>query len=170
MTVVLEAAGVAAATAKTISAVFSAVTTAASLASAVATPIVQARNESALAEAQAAFQDQEAKDRAVSAGVAAERHRKRVRAQQAENEAGAAEAGVLGGSSLDLLDANSVAFELDALTIEYNGRNDAKALSDSAALRRADAGNIRAGGTIGAVGTGVGRAPGFINAIDGLNF
>ena len=136
----------------------------------IATPIIESRNQAAIAEANAAFAEQESKDRAVNAGIAAERERRRNRIRQAESEAGAAESGALSGTSLDLLDANSVAFELDALTLQHRGENDARALSDRAAIQRADAGNIKRGGYTSAIGAGIAGAPRLYNAIDGLNF
>lgn len=170
MTVVLEAAGLSAATAATVGSVFEAITAAASVAMSIATPIMQANNQAAVAKANAAFMDQEAKDRAVAAGIATERRRKMARRQASEEEAGAAESGALSGTSLDLLDANSVAYELDALTVGYNATNDARALADRANLQRMDAKNIRRGGTLGAIGAGIGGASRLYTKIDGLNF
>lgn len=170
MTVVLEAAGVAASTAATITSIFEVIGTAASVAMSVATPIMQGRNQAAVAKANAAFMEQEAKDRAVRGGIEAERVRRRARMRAAEQEAGAAESGVLSGTSLDLLDANSVAFELDALTTAYNAENEARTLRGRAAVTRAEASNMRTGGLAGGIGAGIGRASDLYSAIDGLNF
>lgn len=129
--------------------------------------IQQANNQAAMMEAQARFKDQEARDRAVAGGIEAERARRRHRLALSEQEASAAEAGVLSGSSLDLLDANSVSFELDALTLAYNRQLEGRSLESEATLLRADAGNVRRGGRFGAIGAGL---SGVGRLIDGLNY
>lgn len=163
-------AAAAGATATSLTTIVTNVALLASAAVSVGSTIASANNQSAMAKAQARYREQEARDRAVAAGIAAERRRRQYRLAQAEQAAGAAEAGVLSGSTLDLLDANSVAFELDALTLQYNGMNDARALRSSAGLLRADAGNIMTGGTMSAIGAGLGATPRVVTAIDGLNF
>lgn len=169
-TALLTAVGVGAKTAATISSVFSAVSTAAGLAGSIAAPMIQARNQSAVMQANANLADKEARDREVQSSIAAERQRRRNRAVMAEQEAGAAESGVLSGTSLDLLDQNSVALELDALTTEYNGTVEANNLRDRAAYTRSNAGMVKSAGTLNAVGAGIAGAGAAYDRIDGLNF
>jgi len=73
----------------------------------------------------------------------------------ARQEAGAAQAGAFTGTTLDLLDQNPVALESDALTVEFNERATANALAMGGANLRAEASNIKRGGTLGAIGAGL---------------
>lgn len=150
--------------------IISAVATIGSAVMGVVAPIIQSRNEAAIMKGNAALMMQQAKDREVQSSIAAERERRRNRRLMAEQEAGAAESGALSGSSLDLLDQNSVAMELDALTVEYNGMVDATSMRNRAGMMRAEASNIKRGGIIGAIGGGLSGVAKAAGGIDGLNF
>lgn len=155
MAPLLVAAGMSAAMASTVSSVVTAVTAIASVAMAVVTPMQQAKNKKVVAEANARFADQNAKDVEVRSGVQAARRRRMNRTLMAEQEASAGEAGVFGGTSLDLLNQNSVAMELDALNLEFAGDVEATSARNVGAGHRATGANAMAGGRTAAVGAGI---------------
>lgn len=121
MATLLVAAGLSAATAATVTSIASTVATVASIGTAIATPIIQGKREEKIAKANEQALRQEARDREVAGSIEAERQRRINRQRIASQTAGAAESGTLSGSTLDLLDANSVAMEMDALTVQYQG-------------------------------------------------
>lgn len=131
--------------------------------------IVSGRNQAAVAEHNASVQEVAATNREVVAGLNAERQRRANRQQIAAQRAGAAEAGALSGTSLDLLDENSVALELDALTIEYQGKIDADVNRQQAQMQRADAKNYRTAGALSAAGKAIGALGSAFNSFDALN-
>lgn len=143
--------------------------TAASIGSGVlgaATAYTSARNEAAIMKAQAAQNEQAARDRRVASSIEAERLRRQNRIAMSRSRAGTAQAGALSGTSLDLLDQNSVALELDALTVQYGGDREAQSLSGSAGFMRSEA--QRVSGT--AVPAAAGSLLGGLSRIDPLNF
>lgn len=131
-----------------------------------ATAYTGARNEAAIMKGQAAQNEQAAKDRRVASSIEAERLRRQNRIAMSRGRAGMAEAGALSGTSLDLLDQNSVALELDALTVQYGGDREAQSLQTSGGFMRSEANRVR--------GTGVPAAAGSLlsglSRIDPLNF
>ena len=148
----------------------SAITGALGLASSIATPLIESRNQAAIAKGQAAQLEQTARDQAVAASIAGERQRRKNRQLLARQEAGAAQAGAFTGTTLDLLDQNSVALEADALTVEFNERNQAAATAQQGANLRAQAADIKSGGRLGALGAGIGGANKLANlSFDPLN-
>lgn len=78
------------------------------------------------ANRQAAEYERAGKESRVMASVEAERMRRYSRQVQSRTMAGMAEAGVLSGTSVGLLDQNAVAQELDALTVEFRGEQQAR--------------------------------------------
>ena len=163
---------------------------------------VTRRNAQMQADAQRANAEllrKEGDNLAVAASIEAERERRKNRRMRAEERAGAAESGMLSGTSLDLLDANSVAREVDALTIAYRGNLDAKSRYRAADLREAGAADhevmgalnasqytmqadysrasgankakqIKAGGYASAIGGAFSSFGDVYSAVDGLNF
>ena len=124
-----------------------------------------ARNQAAVMEANAGFMEQEARDRRLAAIVDAERLRRRQRIALSGDRAQMAQAGALSGTSLDLLDQNSVAAELDAMTVEYGGTVAHQALPRQAAVQRAEAGGVRSSGVWSAAGNLISG----VSRIDPLN-
>ena len=145
------------------------IATVASIASAgigAAGAISGARNEKALIEANAAQMEQTAKDRRVAASVEAEKLRRKQRVLLASDRGKMAQAGALSGTSLDLLDQNRVAAELDALTVQYNGDQGASDLERQAILDRSEAGGVGRSGYL----TAAGRIGSGLASIDPLNY
>lgn len=147
----LVAIGVGAAYAEAIAAVATVVTTAVSVAGTIASSQAQAKTQ----KRNAALMDKQARDRAIAGQMAAEKRRRTNRLMIAEQTAGMAESGMLSGTSLDLLDQNSVALEMDALTVAYNAEIGASHDRAAANNLRADAKATMAGGYMSAVGAGV---------------
>lgn len=75
---------------------------------------------------QSAEYERQAQESRIMAGIEAERLRRVARQEQSRARAAMAEGGVLSGTSLDLLDSNAVARELDALTVEFRGQQEAR--------------------------------------------
>lgn len=125
-----------------------------------------ARQQSALIEANAAQMEQTAKDKRVAASVEAERLRRKQRVMLSGDMAKTAQAGALSGTSLDLMDQNSVSAELDALTVQYNGEQGASDLQRQAALDRAEASGVKNSGYL----TAAGRTMSGLASIDPLNY
>lgn len=117
-----------------------------------ATAFTGARNQAAAMESQAALQEQQANDRAVTASIEAERLRRQQRTALARDRAATFGAGAGSGTSLDLLDQNTVAAELDALTVQYGGRQDAATQRQQAGATRMQADTVRSGAPFEAVG------------------
>lgn len=78
------------------------------------------------ANAQSAEYERSAAESKIMASIESERMRRHARQVQSQTRAGMAEAGVLSGTSLGLLDQNAVAQELDALTVEFRGEQQAR--------------------------------------------
>lgn len=166
MAVTLAAVGAwVAANAGTISAVVSV----ASAAATAAGSVMQGRQQNKIARANAAAKDQEARDRALQGSIAAERERRRNRAILASQEASAAESGAFSGSTLDLLDNNSVALEMDALTVEFNGQVGAGQSSRQASILRVEGSAAQSGGLLTGIGQGIGAAGQAFSRFDPLN-
>lgn len=125
-----------------------------------------ARDQAALMEGNAAQMEQAAKDRRVAANIEAERLRRRQRVALSRDAAMMQEAGAASGTSLDLLDQNRVAAELDALTVQYGGETAGQGLEQQAALDRAEIPGVKSGGYL----TAAGRALSGIGSIDPLNY
>ena len=168
--VVLTAAGVAAKTASTIGTVVSTVATVASVGSAIATPIIAGKRQEKQEKANAERLRADANRREVAASVQAERERRRSRQMIANQEASLTEAGVASGTSLDLVDQNSVALELDALTVEFAGEQQADSLRDSAAQREFVGSLAGSSGVLSGLGGGVASLATSFNRFDPLNF
>lgn len=151
MATLLGAVGVGAVTAGYISAAASAI----SVAMAVATPIMAAQQQKKEMKQNAMLLDQQARDKAVAGQMAAEKARRRNRQIMAEQTAGAAESGALSGTSLDLLDQNSVALEMNALTVAHNYEVSGAADANKAARLRADSKGVMAGGIMKGIGGGL---------------
>ena len=168
--VVLTAAGVAAKTASTIGTVVSTVATVASVGSAIATPIIAGKRQERIEKANAASLQADANRREVAASVQAERERRRSRQMIANQEASLTEAGAASGTSLDLVDQNSVALELDALTVEFSGQQGADSLRDQAAQRSFVGQMAGSSGILSGIGAGVSSADRLVTSFDPLNF
>lgn len=134
MAPLLVAAGMSASMAASVASVASVVATVASVGTAVAVPVIQGKQQQKMDEANAQRLRQEGRQRELEGSIAAERQRRQNRAMIARQAAGQAEAGALSGSSLDLLDANTVALEMDALTVAYQGELQGRSLNDRAGL------------------------------------
>lgn len=78
------------------------------------------------AKEQAAEYSREARETRVNASIAAERQRRAARVAQSRDRTALAEGGALSGTALGVLDQNAVAQELDALTVAYQGEQQAR--------------------------------------------
>ena len=133
-------------------------------------PLAQGRNAEAIHDANAAALDQQAKNKITEGAIQAERQRRQNRRVIAEQEATAGQAGVYGGTSLELINHNSVALELDAMTTEYQAELDADNLRRGANIQRAEGDAARQSGTLQAVGAGIKGATSFaLSDFDPLN-
>jgi len=169
MSELLLAAGVSAKTAGTIAAVGQAMTLAAATVGAVGA-YQQSRTQGAIAEAEAERQEVASRDAAVTAGLEAERQRKRQRLLASRNLTAFAEAGSLSGSAFDVLNANDVASEMDALTVEYQGERQSAQLMDQAAISRANAAGYNAAAPVSAGARLIGGVGSVAANVDPLNF
>lgn len=111
-----------------------------------------ASDQAAVMKANAAQMEATARDRRIASSIEAERLRRKQRVMLSRDRAGMAQAGALSGTSLDLLDANTVAAELDALTVAYNGASSARGLEGQARLDRAEAGAVKGSGYVSGLG------------------
>lgn len=128
--------------------------------------IQSGRNQAAVMKANARNAEQQGRERQVAANIEAERMRRQSRLVAARGRAGMAEAGALSGTSLDLLDQNSVAMELDALTVQFNGAEAARGARNQGNVTRAEASQVQRAGII----SGASQMVGSFAAIDPLNF
>lgn len=95
-----------------------------------------------------------------AAAIEAAKTRRKNRQMAARERAGAVESGTFSGTTLDILDDNAVTREMDALTMEYNGRTRNAAAQAEAGSMRVQSPLYLAGGLM----TGAGRL------IDPFNF
>lgn len=164
----LIALGVGASTASTIASVgqvLSVVGTVAGAASTVAGGIAESRQQ----KAQASVIEQQGRNEAIQRGIEAENMRRQNRVRQAAARASLAEGGSLSGTAFGFLDQNAVAQEVDALTVEYQGRLAKGTAAAQGQLLRNQAKNTRIGSFVGAGAQllgGAGRAFADINPLD----
>lgn len=79
------------------------------------------------ARAQEAEFDRQAKEERIMAGIEAERMRREGRQRQSADRVAMLESGALSGTAVGVLEQNAVAQELDALTVEFRGEQQARA-------------------------------------------
>lgn len=131
MAELLLAAGMSAGTVSTISTVAS-----------VAAPVlgvVGAISANQEAKAQAAEFERAADESRLMASIEAERQRKQARQRQSAERAAFLEGGAFSGTAMGVLEQNAVAQELDALTVEFQGEQQARGQEFSAAQARQSA-------------------------------
>lgn len=112
------------------------------------------------AKAQADLMQESATQNLRAAAIEAAKTRRKNRQMAARERAGAVESGTFSGTTLDILDENAVTREMDALTLEYNGRTRNAAAQAEAGSMRSQSPLYLAGGLM----TGAGRL------IDPFNF
>jgi len=122
----------------------------------------QYRSAAEAAEYNALIARQNEQTAGAQASVAEEQQRRKFRAMQGEAIAGMAQTGTgLDGSNADVLRQASIANELDALTIRYEGQMKARGLMAQSELDRMSAASSRRAGSSAMTGA-------FLNAGAGL--